>query len=449
MEQIVKKSEKFSYGGFFLGQNIFYAMVASFLMLYYTEVVGLKAIDIGIMFAVARLWDAINDPIMGIIVDKTHFKSGKFMPWLRMVTFILPIAVILVFTNPFGAASYSVRLIYAYVTYIAFGMVYTISDVPIFAQSTVVSENVNERTSYLMTGRFFAMIGGIFGVVLFPLVSAKLGLSTTAYILAIVGFFAMVPFLFKGKERIEPVKNDSSVTVKELIKMVFTNKYLVIYFASFLVLRGLLVNGVAGNYFYMFVLNDGKLISLVGFLSIVPALVLAGIAPKLISKFGKRNLYIVINVISALAGFILYFIGYTSTALVIVFAVLMSLATTASSVMMGLFVGDCIEYGEHTTGHRNEGLSFSIQTFTNKASTAINALIAGFILNAIGYVDGNSINAVVSKGLFSMMTILPAIGILASIIIFYFLYDLKEDRVQEMIEANTSKSKNTEVNVVE
>ncbi len=437
MTNQVTKKEKFSYGGFFLGQNVFYAMVAGFLMIYYTEVVGLNALDIGVMFAVARLWDAINDPIMGIIVDKVNLKGGKFMPWLRGVTFLLPIMIILLFSNPLATADYSVKLVYAYVTYIAFGMVYTLSDVPIFAQSTVVSEDVNERTSYLMTGRMFAMLGGLVAIVVFPIVSAKLGLSTTAYILAIVSFFIMLPFVFFGKERIEP-EIGKTPSALEMIKTVFTNKYLIIYFGSFLILRGLLVNTISANYFYLFVMGNEKLISIVGLLSIIPGLVLAAVAPKLVKTIGKRKLYITLSVISAISGILLFIVGYNSTLVVIILMTLLGLATTASSIMMGLFVGDCIEYGEYTTGQRNEGLSFSIQTFSNKASTAINALLAGFMLNAIGYVDAASVNAEVSQGLFAMTTIIPAIGIIISILVFIFLYDLSEDRVQEMIEHNNA-----------
>lgn len=436
MTSHVTNKEKYSYGGFFLGQNIFYAMVAGFLMIYYTEVVGLNALDIGIMFAIARLWDAINDPIMGIIVDKVNLKGGKFLPWLRTVTFLLPIMVILLFSNPVAGADYSVKLVYAYVTYIAFGMVYTLSDVPIFAQSTVVSEDVNERTSYLMIGRMFAMVGGLVAIVIFPLLAVKIGLSMSAYIMAIISFFVMLPFAFFGKERIEPTTGNS-VSAAKMIKTVLSNKYLLIYFASFLILRGLLVNTIAANYFYLFVMDNEKLISIVGVLSIVPGLALAAVAPRIIKGVGKRKVYIILHVISAIAGILLYLIGYNSALMVIILMTLLGLATTASSIMMGLFVGDCIEYGEFTTGQRNEGLSFSIQTFSNKASTAINALLAGGMLSAIGYVDASSVNESVAHGLFAMTALIPAIGIIISIAVFILFYDLSEDRVSEMIAENT------------
>ncbi len=437
MNKQVTNKEKYSYGGFFLGQNIFYAMVAGFLMIFYTEVVGLNALDIGVMFAIARLWDAINDPIMGIIIDKLNLKGGKFMPWLRGGTFILPIMVILLFSNPLASASYNVKLVYAYITYIAFGMIYTLSDVPIFAQSTVVSTDVNERTSYLMTGRMFAMIGGLVAIVIFPIVAAKLGLSTTAYIMAIISFFVMLPFSFLGKERVAPEKNYNPSAIT-MIKTVVSNKYLIIYFSSFLLLRGLLVNTIAANYFYLFVMNNEKLISIVGLLSIIPGLVLAAVAPRIVKGIGKRKLYIGLNAISAVSGVVLYLIGYDSSVMVIILMTLLGLATTSSSILMGLFVGDCIEYGEYTTGHRNEGLSFSIQTFSNKASTAINALLAGIMLNAIGYVDGSSVTDSVGQGLFTMTSLVPALGVIISITVFILFYDLTEDKVTKMIEANES-----------
>ncbi len=435
MENKVSKSEKITYGGFFLGQNIYYAIVASFLMIYYTEYVGLGALDVGIMFAIARFWDAINDPIMGIIIDKTNFKSGKFIPWLRAVTFILPVSMILLFTNPFAGASYSVKLIYAYVTYIAFGMVYTLSDVPIFAQSTVVSSDVGERTSYLMMGRMFAMIGALVAVVIFPILSEKIGFTTAAYILTIIGFFIMIPFVFNAKERIEPEKT-SNYTVGQMIKTVLQNKYLVIYFSSFLILRGLLVNTVAGNYFFYYVMNNPKLVSILGLMGVIPAILLAALMPKIVAKIGKKKFYIFLNVLSICAGVGLYFIGYDSETLVILLSTILGFAVSASSIMMGLFVGDCIEYGEYKTGHRNEGLSFSVQTFSNKAATGINALVAGGMLKVIGYTDSSAINAEIAQGLFTMSSLIPAIGVTIALVIFIVFYNLSETEVSKMISIN-------------
>ncbi len=439
MNDKVTSKEKYSYGGFFLGQNIIYALIAGFLMIYYTEVVSLKAVDVGIMFAIARLWDAINDPIMGIIIDKVKLKSGKFLPWIRTVTFLLPIIVIILFTNPFADAAYNIKLIYAYITYIAFGMVYTLSDVPIFAQSTVVSSDVNERTSYLMTGRFFALIGSLVAIVIFPLIATKIGLAPSAYLMAIIAFFTMLPFVFFGKERIHDKENSEKITVGKMIKVVFSNKYLLIYFTSFILLRGLMINQITGNYFYAFVMENTAIISIVALLSIIPGLLLAVVAPKLIRKLGKIKLYIILNLIGAVAGILLFFVGYNSTLVVIILATLMSFPITASSIMMGLFVGDCIEYGEYKTGHRNEALSFSVQTFTNKASTAITALIGGVALSAIGYVDASSVNDQVGHSLFTLTTIIPAVGVVISILVFAMFYKLTESKVKDMIKANNEK----------
>ncbi len=440
MNDKVRSKEKYSYGGFFLGQNIIYALIAAFLMVYYTEVVSLKAVDVGIMFAIARLWDAINDPIMGIIIDKVKLKSGKFIPWIRTVTFLLPIIVIILFTNPFVDAEYNIKLIYAYITYIAFGMIYTLSDVPIFALSTVVSSDVNERTAYLMTGRFFALIGSLIAIVIFPLIATKIGLAPSAYLMAIIAFFTMLPFVFFGKERIQHKESEEKVTIGKMVKMVFSNKYLLIYFISFILLRGLMLNQITSNYFYAFVMNNTSIISIVALLSILPGLLLAVIAPKLIKKLGKIKLYISLNVIGALAGLLLFFVGYNSSLVVILLATLMSFPITASSIMMGLFVGDCIEYGQYTTGYRNEALSFSVQTFTNKASTAITALIGGVALSAIGYVDASSVDQKVGHGLFTLTTIIPAIGIIISITFFAIFYKLTEKKVKEMIIKNNQEN---------
>lgn len=154
------KAERFSYLSFFLGQNTLYIIIVAFLMLFYTDEVGISATAVGTLFLAARIWDAINDLIIGIIIDKVNFKAGKFKPWIKFPSFVLPFVIIAVFLNldlsPIGA------LIYAYITYIVFGMLYTVSDVPIFALSTTMTDNLDERNTLLAKGRLASVIAMLF-----------------------------------------------------------------------------------------------------------------------------------------------------------------------------------------------------------------------------------------------------------------------------------------------
>ena len=145
--------ERASYAFFFLGQNIIFMLALMFLNLFYTDVLGISAAAVGVLFLepTARTWDAVNDPILGTIVDRCDFKDGKFIPWIKAVNILLPVMTLLLFINPsLGSEG---NLVYAYVTYIVWGMVYTLCDVPIFALSTAMTDKPLERVVILTWGR--------------------------------------------------------------------------------------------------------------------------------------------------------------------------------------------------------------------------------------------------------------------------------------------------------
>ncbi len=153
------RAERLSYGGFFLGQNIIYVIQLQFLIYFYTEHVGLTLGSTTLMLLIARLWDAFNDPIMGAIVDKCNFKSGKYLPWLRFSTYAIPLSLFFVFINI--NSTYSIKLAFAYITYIAWGMLYTVSDAPIFSLATVMTSDIYERDKLISYGRLAAALAAI------------------------------------------------------------------------------------------------------------------------------------------------------------------------------------------------------------------------------------------------------------------------------------------------
>ena len=186
--------ERLSYGGFFLGQNIIYVIPFQFLTFFYLEYAGLKIPDVTLMLTLAKVWDAVNDPIMGAIVDKCNFKKGKYLPWLKIVTYLLPLSLVLMFINL--DASYSIKLIYAYITYILFDMIYTISDSPIFSLSTVMSSIPYERDLLMSYGRFAAAVAAILSAV-FMNIKDQVGFTFTVVIYCFVAFLFMFPLQFK------------------------------------------------------------------------------------------------------------------------------------------------------------------------------------------------------------------------------------------------------------
>jgi len=231
MEFETRRGERASYGAFFVGQNIIYFLMLQFLNLFYTDVVGIGAAAVGILFFVARTWDAVNDPILGSIVDRADFKGGKFLPWIKMVNIALPFITVLLFINPgWGAAG---NLAYAYATYIVWGMVYTLCDVPIFALSTAMTKNPNERVVLLTWGRVAALLAGaIIAGTGMPLIEA-MGWTPVALSLSVVAMIFMLPIRFFAIERIQRT-NQSHPTVSQTIHYLRSHRPMIVLYLALL-----------------------------------------------------------------------------------------------------------------------------------------------------------------------------------------------------------------------
>ena len=199
--------ERVSYGLYFLGQNIFYMLIYSFLSTYYQDAGIAAAAVAGVVLAV-KIWDAVNDPIFGGLMDRFHFKKGTFVPWLRISLIGIPISTILMFAIPSGIPMGG-KIAWAVVTYMLWDTAYTICDVPIFGLVTTMTDVQNERTSLNAIGRVCAMIAAAVVFVSISSVREKLGGWTlTVVVLSLIALVTMIPICFKAKERISPKESE-------------------------------------------------------------------------------------------------------------------------------------------------------------------------------------------------------------------------------------------------
>lgn len=396
-----------TYYCYFLGQNMLYFIVSSFAMLYFTDYAGVSAAAIGVIFLVARIWDAVNDPMFGIIVDKVNRKQGKYKFWINLASILLPVITFLVFCVP--NTSNAGKLVYIAVTYILWGMTYTVSDVPGFGMSTAITHNMDERNSMLANSRLFAIVGAVLMNLMRPVVHEK----------------------YKAE--------NTGVTVKSIINYVLHNKYLLIYYLGIAIMFSCNTTMVASNYFAIYNLGSEDYIALMMMLSVIPMLLAAVVAPPLIRKFGKYAVTMGCCTIGAVIYGGFYLVGYGNLAVVVICLVIGGLALGIINVMYPMITADCIEYGTYVTGERATGISFSIQTFTTKLGQALAAGIGAFLLTAIGYVPNVEQSAGTLNGIFSMITLLPALGMLLMLIIFGKFYKIREEDVEMYIKENEKR----------
>lgn len=424
----ISKKEKISYGLAGLGQNMIYNFSAAYIMIFYTDIMKLLPAAVGTLMLIARVWDAINDPIMGSIVDNTKTKWGKLRPYLLAVPIPLAVFTILTFYNPDLNAS--TKLIYAYTTYIGWGMIYTVSDVPYWGLTAVMTPNSKERLSILSFARVLSNVGLAVAIILSPfIISAFDGSATgylvTAVIMSIIGAALFFLAFLNTKERV--VNTSQKQSLFKNLAAIKQNKPLLLLQSSRLLGAFRMGLAAAGTYFAKYNLNDELYYSLLGGVLIISMILALLLTPTFSKVIKKKTLYQSSLILQAIAHLVLFFIGYQNLYLVFGLLFVVGFAMGINDIIMYNMVIDSIDYLQAKTNKRYEGVSFSLHTFTTKLQTAFALFAIGAILNGFGFIE-NTIQSTRSlSGIFLLLTVLPALASILSLVPMIF-YDLDEDQ---------------------
>lgn len=430
ISELTTRGERLAYSGYFFGQNIFYTLIGTFLMLYYTDALGITTIAVGTLFFIARVWDAINDPIMGIIVDKAKLKGGKFKPWVNLGILSMPISTFLVFIQFEG--SMSTKIFYAYLTYIIWDMMYTMSDVPIYALSTVITKDGNDRVKVIAIGRIMAFLGTLAATVATIPVIQRLGWTNGVLLLCIIGMLTMIPVRFKTHERIKDQATESP-SLRIIFQSILKNKYLLVFNLALIICSVTNTLMPSLTYFVKYNLGNESLISVVTLVAMIPSLIVPLFLPKLVKRFGKKTLFLASIIFFIATSILSYFAGYQNLVTVLIFTALRGIGYCIPIQLTGMFTVDCVEYGAYRIGHRTEGITFSVQTFTAKMTSALSGATGSFLLAYYGYHANTVQTERTLSGLFKMFTIIPIAGYLLMFLIILFFYRLKESDVEQMM----------------
>ncbi len=443
------KGERISYYFYFFGQNMIYTLVTTILM---TALV-FQGLDIkkaaGITLLI-KIWDAVNDAVFGCIFDKVRFRSGqRFIPWLKISLFAIPVTTILLFSMPKDAGD-TVKLVWYAVTYMLWDTAYTLCDVPIFGLVTSMSERVDERTTLQSYKSILGGAGsGLATVLATVLPGEAIGLkySTVSVIVAICAVVTMFPICKKGVERFGG-EADESFTLKKMFSYLFSNKYLLIYYIGYLFYNALNITTTLNLFASFYLFNSSMFSILVLLLSAVPMLIFAVLVPKMVERFDKMKVYLVCTVLTVVLCVITWLVGYESMTVFVILSVLRAIPQGVLGVMMFMFTPDCAEYGKFKTGIDAKGITFAIQTFMVKLTGAIASALAFFLLAVVGLKDvsraenfeqlaklGIKQSQETLDGLWFVFMIVPAIGLLIAGAIWFF-YRLNDHDVQLMTKAN-------------
>ena len=458
------KSQTAAFGIGAIGKDMVYALSASYVMYFYQDILGLSATFVGLILMIARVFDALNDPFMGILVAKTRTRWGRFRPWLFSGTVLNAVVLYALFAAP--NLDESGMMVYFAVIYIVWGTTYTMMDIPYWSMIPAVTEMPKDRENLSVVGRTCASIGSaIIQVGTLLTVSAlgngdeRTGFGFVALIVAVIFVAAEIFCCFKVKEqRLEKVETS---TVGQMFKALFSNDQ-----ALITVLAILLVNSsfyLTSNliiYFFKYDVSgtgwmgNYTLFIMVG--GIFQILGMMAVYPLLHKKLSNTALFkIALTLAIAGYGLLLGVCLFGLSASMIVLCIIGALVFTAFGILTVLttvFLSGSVDYGQLKTGRREESVIFSMQTFVVKAASGIAVFITGIGLDLIGLVgDTSETEEIVAQsadtilGLRLLMTILPIIGLGIAFIFFALKFKLTDKKVQEIAETLKAQKEQKEV----
>ena len=419
---------------------------SAYLSVFFTLVLKINPAHSAILFLITKIWDAINDPIIGALVDsKKDTGKGKFIPWIR--AFAIPMAVVCVlgFYDTSNWA-YSVRLIYAFVSYVVYEIMYTCVNVPYGSLSAVMTDDVNQRTDL---SRYRSLGGTIFmtvAVIAGPMFLYKDNQPVPERFIILAGIFAAVGVVclmltsIWCKERVvaEPVAKEANQKVNyvEVVKEIASNRALIgCMLASFIGMVGASVVNGLNTYLYKDYFGNVKLSSMSGMLSVLwSAISFIGLK-FLANKFGKKETITFTATFSVIVYAVLHFVPLTDGMTFILVNGICYLGVSGFQVLIWALVNDSIDYHELIHGKRNAGIVYSAYSFIRKCANAVSASLASMALVLVGYdVEAAVQTEAVTKNIWSWYTTLYVVGYLAAILVLKFMYPLTKAKTQEMIE---------------
>ena len=443
--------EKVSYGLGAVGKDMVYMLSASYILYYYQDILKVSAIAMGIILMAARVFDAFNDPIMGVIVAKTRTKWGRFRPWLLIGTLLNAVILYLMFAAP-PALEGSGLVAYAAITYILWGVTYTMMDIPYWSMIPAFTEGGKEREGLSALARTCAGVGSAIVTIItmkcvyvFGQGDERTGFKCFALLIAVlfVVFIAITCLNIKEKSTVDVdapsvgqmfkslLQNDQAMTVVTAIVLINSSIYitsnLVIYFFKY-------DFGGEGWYNAYTLFNTfGGAIQIFAMMLFFP----------LLRKFLSTIQVFYASFASAIIGYavllILMFQSMSNLYLLFIPAFFIFAANGMLSVLTTVFLANTVDYGELKNNRRDESVIFSMQTFVVKLASGVAALVASICLSVCNLSNDTSETAAVAPtgagsvvGLRMTMTLLPIAGLLIAVFVFHKHYILNEQKVEEI-----------------
>jgi len=443
--------EKISYGFGDLASVLYWQTFMLYFTYFYTDVFLIPAGAAATMFLVSRIWDGVNDPLMGVLADRTKTRWGKFRPYLLWLC--VPFAIVGVFTFTVPDFGLTGKLIWAYATFIAIMMLYTAINIPYTALLGVISADSNERTTVSSVKFLFAFAAGIIvSATLLPMAKGLGGgnnakgwqLSFIIYGIAAVIFFLIA---FKGtRERVQPPKDQKSSVKKDLYELVTNGPWLILLATTITFILFVAVRSSVTVHYFKYVIGELNLtlpflknrtydfetltsaFNTVGQVSSFIGVLLVSWFAK---KIGKKKAFVTLFIVAIFSTAAFYFLSAKQIGLIFFFQITGSMTGGPLSVLLWAMYADTADYAEWKQGRRATGLIFSASTMSQKFGWAFGAFLALRLMSQVGFEANQAQTTESLNGLILLFSLIPAgLGVLS--VILSLLYPLHDKRVEKI-----------------
>ena len=449
MKLTAKQKAAFGIGA--VGKDMVYALSASYVMYFYQDVLGLSATFVGLILMIARVFDALNDPFMGVIVAKTRTRWGRFRPWILTGTVLNALVLYALFAAP--DLSQAGMMVYFSIVYILWGVTYTMMDIPYWSMIPAVTSTPADRENLSVVGRTCAGVGAALIAMFTMLLVGALGGDSERtgfkYVALIVSVVFVVTEIVCCAEMKESNQTEmKTATVKEMFRALFSNDQAIVVVLSIVLINSALY--LTSNFvIYFFKYDFGgagwkgsyTLFSTIGGAAQILGMML--LYPLLRKKLSNTGVF-TLSLVLALGGYglllALCLAGLSGNLIALcVPGVVVFACNGMLSVLTTLFLSNSVDYGQLKTGRREESVIFSMQTFVVKAASGVAVFLTGIGLDLIGLVgDTEETGAVAAQsagtllGLRLMMTVLPMLVLLAALLLFRRKFILTDEKAAEI-----------------
>ena len=436
-QQTLSWRSKLSFGMGAFGKDLVYAIVSTYFMKYLTDVRLVDPMFVAVLFMAARIWDAFNDPFMGMVADNTRSRWGKFRPWILIGTILNAVVLVFLYLDvDLTAGQYAV---YVGIMYILWGMTYTIMDIPYWSMVPALTDNENERSQISAIPRFFASMawlvvgsGGLYIIKYLGSGDQILGFSRFAIAVALIFIVTILLTVTQTRERVVATAGTGEKTTpRRMIEVLVKNDQVLVVLgiALFFNMAYQLSNSFALYYFeYVCGVKEALYATYTGVAGIAQMAALA-VFPSLSKRISKPVVFAVSSLLPVVGFAALLGVGYlapTNILLVGICSAVVNAGIGFMLVLVTVILSEAVDYGEFKLGTRNESIVFSTQTFVVKFAGAFSGFMAAAGLDIIGFVPNAQQSEGTMMGMRVIMILLPAVLSVLCLVVYKRGYRLND-----------------------